>query len=68
MANLAWIAHCILCLVTLSHAALFSNLWAVHIEGGERKARSIAENTGFTYLGKVRVQTTNRSVHTQRCH
>ncbi|XP_013384579.1 furin isoform X2 [Lingula anatina] len=31
----------------------FSDKWAVHIEGGERVARSLAEKHGFTYLGKI---------------
>lgn len=40
-------------ILPVTYSALYSNLWAVHIEGGERVARSVAESTGFTYLNKV---------------
>lgn len=31
---------------------LYSNTWAVHLEGGERKAREIAEKNGFNFVRK----------------
>ena len=47
---------CLLCLVTLirqTDGAIYTNMWAVHIEGGERKARSIAESNGFRFVNQV---------------
>ena len=29
---------------------LYSNTWAVHLEGGERKAREVAEKHGFRFI------------------
>lgn len=40
-------------LVTLTFAEHYTNLFAVHIEGGERKARSVAERHGLEFQGKV---------------
>lgn len=37
----------------LGYAAVYSDTWAVHIEGGETISQAIAEKHGFTYLGKV---------------
>lgn len=34
----------------------YTDLWAVHIEGGERVAREIANRYGFTYLDQVSCQ------------
>ncbi|KAF6030582.1 FURIN [Bugula neritina] len=39
-------------IIPLTYSAIYSNLWAVHIKGGERVARSVAEETGFVYLNK----------------
>lgn len=36
-------------------ALIYSNTWAVHIEGGLREARSVAEQTGFTCEDEVRL-------------
>lgn len=53
--NVQLVYWCFLCLVTLRHTygAFYTNLWAVHIKGGERKARSIADLNGFTFLNTV---------------
>lgn len=32
---------------------LYSNTWAVHIEGGERKAREIADKHGFVFVRQI---------------
>lgn len=32
----------------------FTDLWAVHIEGGEEVARNVAAKHGFAYRGQVR--------------
>ena len=32
---------------------LFSNTWAVHLEGGERMARDIAEKHGFIFIRQI---------------
>lgn len=31
----------------------YTGEWAVHIEGGEEKARKVAKDYGFEFLGKV---------------
>lgn len=31
---------------------LYSNTWAIHLEGGERKAREIADKHGFVFVRK----------------
>ena len=33
----------------------YVNKFAVHIEGGERVARSVAETHGFIHIGQVRI-------------
>jgi len=67
MTSRIWpVHHCIphitlLLLLLLSHgsrAVVYSNLWAVHIKGGERVAREVADKHGFTFLEEVR--TSNR--------
>lgn len=40
-------------LVVYVSAEFYTNLFAVHIEGGERKARSVAEKHGLHYEGEV---------------
>ena len=42
-----------LSLVHLSQSGHYTGEWAVHIEGGEEKAKKLAEDYGFVYLGKV---------------
>ena len=48
-----------LCLFGLSLLQLsaqsghYTGEWAVHIGGGEEKARKVAEEYGFVYIGKV---------------
>lgn len=50
-----WCVRFTVCYIAVStaSAALYSNLWAVHVKGGERVARSVADATGFTYINKV---------------
>ena len=38
----------------ICHAAVYSDKWAVQIEGGEEVAKQLANEYDFTYLGKVR--------------
>ncbi|XP_067934340.1 furin-like protease kpc-1 [Watersipora subatra] len=42
-----------LCLLPFATASFYSNLWAVHIEGGESVARLVAAETGFSYVGEI---------------
>ena len=44
---------CVVLLLEPSYAALYSDTWAVHIEGGEDVVNQIAAQHGFTNLGKV---------------
>jgi len=54
-------------IIPLTYSAIYSNLWAVHIKGGERVARSVAEETGFVYLNKVMACIYNRCSLQQAC-
>ena len=57
-------------------ACYYTNLWAVHVEGGERRARQIAENHGFSYAGEIMTDyyhfqhrfTSKRSTHQSNSH
>ena len=35
------------------HAETYLNEWAVEIHGGEKRARAVAEETGFVYMSRV---------------
>ena len=39
---------------TSNHKNLYSNTWAIEVEGGEEEANRIAEKYGYMNLGKVR--------------
>ena len=39
--------------VQLCYAAVYTNSWSAHIEGGKENARAIAEEHGFVYMGEV---------------
>lgn len=43
----------ILTVVSHETASLFTDQWAVQINGGERVAREVADRHGFTYVAKV---------------
>ena len=40
-------------LLQLSQSGHYTGEWAVHIEGGEERAKRVAEDYGFVYIGKV---------------
>lgn len=42
--------------LNLFYCKLYSNKWALKIEGGEKSARRLAEKHGFKYLGRVSIQ------------
>ena len=43
----------------ICHAAVYSDKWAVQVEGGEELAKQLANEYDFTYLGKVRCHLQN---------
>ena len=53
MKHLLTLILCVL-LFELCYAAVYTDTWAVHIEGGDERAVELAEKHGFQYLGKVR--------------
>ena len=42
-----------LLLVQLCYAAIYTDTWAAHIEGGQDFAKALSEEHGFIYLGEV---------------
>ena len=44
---------CILTLLKLSYAAVYTDNWALEIEGGEEAAKAVAKRNGFTYIDQV---------------
>ncbi len=40
--------------IELCYSAVYTDTWAVHLEGGEDVARQLAQEHNFVYLGKVR--------------
>lgn len=56
MENILYRLVTALALILYTQGAIYSNLWAVQIKGGERNARSVAEQNGFTYVEKVNLR------------
>lgn len=52
-----WLCAIWYLLAPLTFGALYSNLWAAQIQGGERVARSVAEDAGFTFVDEVGLST-----------
>lgn len=42
--------------VQFCYAAIYTDTWAAHIRGGEKYAKALVEEHGFTYLEEVSTQ------------